>query len=66
MMTKAYICDRCGVILPAHSDVKTIYTTNPAWCPSPSEAPSIDLCEMCYAEFEREYMKNLTEESGEA
>ncbi len=66
MMTKAYICDKCGVILSSRRNVKTIYTTNPEWCSSPSEAPSIDLCETCYAEFEREYLKNLTEEGGDA
>lgn len=64
MMTKAYICDACGLILSSRSNVKTIYTTNPEWLSSPSDAHSIDLCERCYAEFEREYMKNLTEESS--
>ena len=64
-MTKAYICDKCGLILSSHSNVKTIYTIDPTLFSSPPEGYSIDLCEMCYAEFEREYLENLTKEGGD-
>ena len=64
-MTKAYICDKCGLILSLHNNMKTIYTIDPMLFPSSPEGNSIDLCEMCYAKFEREYMKNLTEEGGD-
>lgn len=64
-MTKAYICDKCGLILPACGNVRTIYTVSPKlFTVSPNDS-EIDLCEECYGQFEREYMKNLTEEGSD-
>lgn len=63
-MTKAYICDKCGLILPTRGNVRTIYTVSPTLFQVPNDY-EIDLCEECYGQFEREYMKNLTEEGGD-
>lgn len=63
-MSKAYICDRCGAIMP--SDVGTphaIWTTNPFACASTVE-PSMHLCDGCYEKLEREYLANLRGEDG--
>lgn len=64
-MTKAYICDKCGLILPARGNVRTICTVNPTLFSVPRNDSEIDLCEECYEQFEREYMKNLTEEGSD-
>ena len=64
-MTKAYICDKCGLILSSYSSVRAIYTIDPTLYSTPPEGNSIDLCEKCYAEFEREYFDNLTKEGGD-
>ncbi len=64
-MTKAYICDKCGVILPPNGNVRTIYTVNPVLFSEPPEYHEIDLCEECYRKFESEYVENLMEEGGD-
>ena len=64
-MTKAYICDKCGLILSERENVRTIYTVNPTLFSVPPNDFEIDLCDGCYRQFEREYMKNLTEEGGD-
>ncbi len=64
-MTKAYICDKCGVILPPNGNVRKIYTVNPALFSEPPEHHEIDLCKECYRKFESEYVENLMEEGGD-
>ena len=61
-MSRAYICDKCGVVLPTDGNVRAIYTVNPALFHELQAGHEIDLCEKCYEKFEREYLENLTEE----
>lgn len=63
-MTRAYICDRCGLILPPDGKVRTVYTVNPDLFVDgiTPKGTSIDLCGACFEKFEREYMENLMEE----
>lgn len=64
-MSRAYICDKCGKILPADGSVKPMF---PIWLRSPfvreaieSNEAQVHLCDECYAQFEREYLANLKE-----
>lgn len=62
-MSKAIICDRCGLILPVDGDIRTIYMENPVLFKN-GEVPNgdaIDLCRKCFEKFEIEYMANLME-----
>ena len=65
-MTRAYICDRCGTILPAESDaeIHPIWLRNPAMYRDGIES-DFDLCCSCFDLFKNEYMKNLIEEGSE-
>lgn len=64
-MSKAIICDRCGLIMPSDGVAWTVYTVNPALFVDgiTPKGTSIDLCGACFEKFEREYMENLMEES---
>ena len=65
-MSRAYICDRCGLILPEDDgNARTIYTVKPSLFIGgiTPKGTSIDLCGACFKKFEHEYMENLTEES---
>lgn len=61
-MSKAYICDKCGLIINADDFIRGI------WITSPHVRQDVDadmhLCEGCYREFESEYLANLKENGG--
>jgi len=64
-MSKAYICDRCGKMLPADGSVKPMM---PIWLRSPfvrdvigDDEAQVHLCQECYAKFEDEFLENLRE-----
>ena len=62
-MSKAYICDRCGRILPPDARVHGLWDVDP-WCFDKHANLTIcDLCDECYAQFEREYKANLNMEA---
>ena len=62
-MSKAYICDKCGLIVPAGGDMRTIYTVNPISFSVVPDECEINLCNECYGKFEQEYLENLRMES---
>ena len=64
-MSKAVICDRCGLILPVDGNFERLFTVNPRLYSGLPDEGEIDLCEECFDEFEREYMSNLRNEAGE-
>lgn len=61
-MSRAYICDRCGRILPTDGDVNSIWITNPNTLRTSWVDPSMELCDECFAMFKREYMENKMDE----
>ena len=67
-MSKAYICDKCGLIIANGVGMRELWTVNPAliketsWI-SESEY-SFHLCGECYAQFESEYLANKRESDG--
>lgn len=59
-MSRAYICDRCGLIAPEEMAMRSVWLMNPIFFKDESQA--IHLCEKCYREFEDEYLANLKSE----
>ena len=67
-MSKAYICDKCGLIVANGTGMHEIWTVNPAIfemvsCVGQYEH-SFHLCGECYAQFESEYLANKRESEG--
>jgi len=57
-MSTAYICDKCGRIIPSDGgEIRGIWTINPALF-SEHHNPTLHLCSECFEKFEREYMEN--------
>ena len=61
-MSKAYICDKCGLIITDGGFIRGIWLTSP--CITHDIDADIHLCEGCYREFEREYLANKRESEG--
>jgi len=64
-MTAAYICDKCGLIIPVgiHGEIHEIWFRNPIAFATDAK-PDIHLCGACFGKLKREYMENLEEEGG--
>ena len=63
-MTKAYICDKCGKIIPADVGmIRAIWTKNPFVRDDGSYEP-YHFCGDCYERFKKEYLANLRENGG--
>ena len=60
-MSKAIICDMCGVILPVDGNYKSIWLVNPMIARGPDE---INLCKSCYGKFADESLANINEQRG--
>jgi hypothetical protein len=57
-MTKALICDRCGMITDVGvGAMRAIWVTNPMF--DNLEENCFHLCNACYERFESEYAANL-------
>ena len=61
-MSKAYICDKCGVIVPADGRIHGIWITSPHF--KQDMEPDMHLCGTCYSQFESEYLANKRECGG--
>lgn len=61
-MSRAYICDRCGLIAPEEIAMRSVWLMNPIFFKDESQA--IHLCDECYGKFEEEYLANLKSEGG--
>ena len=59
-MSKAYVCDRCGLMTSNDATMHPVYLKSP-WVRSilGSDEPEVHLCEECYGKFEREFLANL-------
>lgn len=61
-MSKAYICDRCGKIMPSDNGMHPIWTGNPFVLQSYGNTDaSHHLCDKCFEEFGR-FFENLNDE----
>ena len=60
-MSKAIICDMCGVILPVDGDYRSIWLVPPVLARNPDE---INLCMSCYDKFADEFLANINEQNG--
>ena len=60
-MSKAYICDKCGLILSVDAHVNGIWLKAPFY---KDDTEPIHLCDECYAQFERDYLANMNENGG--
>lgn len=60
-MSKAYICDRCGKVQPMPAE--SLWMVDPSIVGN-DDRFRIDLCDECYTEFKREYLKNFQMEGG--
>ena len=66
-MSKAYICDKCGKIVPSDvGEIHSLWTSNPFAVSRDGHPGQADLhlCAECYAQFEAEYLANLRENGG--
>ena len=62
-MSKAYICDKCGRIVPSDfGEIHTIWIVNPHVFSNDDDA--YHLCNECYEQFKTEYLANLRENGG--
>ncbi len=63
-MSKAYICDKCGLIRA--ESMPAVWVVNPIVFDGDmgEKEFSINLCEPCYEQFRREYMENAMEEGA--
>jgi len=66
-MTMAYICDRCGRIIQVNGESERMH---PIWLRNEfarevigNNEANVHLCDSCWEEFQREYLKNLLMES---
>ena len=61
-MSKAYVCDRCGLMTTSAASMHPIYLKSP-WVRNiiGESEPEVHLCGECYGQFEREYLANLRE-----
>lgn len=59
-MSRAYICDKCGLISHDGKNIRGIWVKNPVFFQDGQE--DLHLCGECFEQFESEYMRNLREE----
>ena len=61
-MSRAYICDKCGLISTEAETMRSIWLVNPEWFKE--DAHTIELCRSCFEQFEDDFCANLKSEGG--